>query len=158
VKVQIICSSPGMWRNGIQHSASEFYPADRWTEEQIARFKADPAFTVREVDENAENTLTETDFNLRVDAEVKRQTTAKIAELQSQFAASVSEAVKEKTASLKAEHDNAIDALGKELQAMTDKAAQVALDSGLQLQDANTKIAGLETQLDAAKKKPASTK
>lgn len=140
MKVQIICSSPGMWRNGIPHPASEFYPADRWSEKELERFRADPAFTVREVDENTENTVSDADFQLRVDAEVKRLADAKMLELQGKFDGAVKQATDEKTASLKADHDNAIDKLGKDLQASNDK------------------VADLEKQLEAAKKKPASTK
>ncbi|PDT05707.1 hypothetical protein CO666_03635 [Rhizobium chutanense] len=125
MKIQIICSSPGMWRNGVQHPASEFYPADRWSEKELERFRADPAFTVREVDEKAENTLTETDFQLRVDAEVGRQMKAKAEELQAKFDQAVKNAVEDKTAELKADHDNAMDKAGKELAAANDKVAKL---------------------------------
>ncbi|RFB91770.1 hypothetical protein B5K08_15850 [Rhizobium leguminosarum bv. trifolii] len=124
MKIQIICSSPGMWRNGIPHPASEFYPADRWDEKQLERFRADPAFTVREVDD-AENTMTDTDFQLRVDAEVSRQVKAKADGLQASFDAVVRTAVESKTAELKAEHDNAMDKIGKDLAAANDKVAKL---------------------------------
>ena len=125
MKIQIICSSPGMWRNGVQHAASEFYPADHWTEEQLERFRADPAFTVREVDENAENTMTDADFLLRVNAEVARQVRAKADELQAKFDQAVKSAVQDKTAELKAEHDNAMDKAGKDLAAANDKVVKL---------------------------------
>ncbi|ANM05234.1 hypothetical protein AMC78_CH03165 [Rhizobium phaseoli] len=125
MKIQIICSSPGMWRNGIQHTASEFYPADRWSEKELERFRADPAFTVREVDETAENTMTETDFQLRVNAEVVRQVDAIKASLQASFADAVKSAVEDKTAELKAEQDNAMDKAGKDLAAANDKVGKL---------------------------------
>lgn len=121
-KVQIICSSPGMRRNGIVHPASEFYPVDRWSETELERFRADPAFTVREVDETAENTMTDADFQLRVDTEVKRQVDALKDSLQAGFANDVKDAVAEKTAELKANHDNAMDALGKQLKTANEAA------------------------------------
>ncbi|ARQ59191.1 hypothetical protein EFR00_24935 [Rhizobium sophoriradicis] len=125
MKIQIICSSPGMWRNGVQHPASEFYPADRWSEKELERFRADPAFTVREVDETAENTMTDADFLLRVNAEVARQVRAKADELQAKFDQAVKSAVQDKTAELKAEHDNAMDKTGKDLAAANDKIAKL---------------------------------
>ncbi|MGZ2500427.1 hypothetical protein EHI47_14350 [Rhizobium leguminosarum] len=140
MKIQIICSSPGMWRNGIPHPASEFYPADRWNEKELDRFKADPAFTVREVDETAENTMTDADFQLRVDAEVKRQVDALKDSLQAGFANAVKDAVADKTAELKAGHDNAMDALGK------------------QLKTANEAVEDLQAKLAAAPKPVAAKK
>lgn len=140
MKIQIICSSPGMWRNGIQHTASEFYPADRWSETELTRFRADPAFTVREVDETAENTMTDADFQLRVDAEVKRHVDALKDSLEAGFANAVKDAVTEKTAELKAGHDNAMDALGK------------------QLKTANEAVEDLQAKLAAAPKPVAAKK
>ncbi|QHW25650.1 hypothetical protein GYN07_15450 [Rhizobium leguminosarum bv. viciae 248] len=139
-KVQIICSSPGMRRNGIVHPASAFYDADRWSETELERFDADPAFTVRVVDETAENVKTDTDFRLAVDTEVARQVDALKASLEAGFANAVKDAVIEKTAQLKAEHDNAMDKAGKSLVA------------------ANDKITTLEKQLADAKKKATAEK
>lgn len=139
-KVQIICSSPGMRRNGIEHPASAFYDADHWTVDQLRAFDRDPAFTVREVDEAAENVMTATDFQLAVDAEVKRQVDVLKDSLQTGFANAVKDAVAEKTAELKADHDNAMDKAGKDLAA------------------ANDKIGALEKQLSDAKKKATAEK
>ncbi len=44
--IEIICSSPGMRRNGVTHPARKTYPADHWSEAQLAAFDADPAFTI----------------------------------------------------------------------------------------------------------------
>jgi len=154
VKVQIICTKPGMRRNGIEHPASAFYEDGRWSDTQLKAFKGDPNFIVRAVDELAENVNTDADFQLAVSTEVKRQ----VAVLQSKFDQAVQAALTEKVGQLKADHDNVVDGLGKELKAATDKAAQVALDMGLQLQEANTKITSLEAQLAEARKKPTSTK
>lgn len=139
-KVQIICSSPGMRRNGVVHPASAFYDADRWSETELERFDADPAFTVRVVDETAESVMTDTDFQLAVDTEVKRQVDILKDSLQAGFANAVKDAVADKTAELKAELDNAMDKAGKDLVA------------------ANGKITNLEKQLADAKKKAAAEK
>jgi len=45
--VTIVCRLPGMRRNGIRHPAVETYPADRWTDDELDAFNADPNFTVR---------------------------------------------------------------------------------------------------------------
>lgn len=52
--VTIICRKPGMRRNGISHPASETYPADRWTEDQIKTFVGDPEFEVVFGDDSGE--------------------------------------------------------------------------------------------------------
>lgn len=123
MKLQIICSSPGIRRNGIAHPASAFYDETRWSETELKAFEADPAFTVRTVDDAMENVKTDTDFKLLVDAEVTRQMTAKAAELQANFDQVVKEAVEEKTAAIKTEADKAVEEIGKELKAATDKLA-----------------------------------
>ncbi|QIO68195.1 hypothetical protein [Rhizobium leguminosarum] len=129
-----------MRRNGIAHPASAFYDADRWSETELERFDADPAFTVRVVDETAENVKTDTDFRLAVDTEVARQVEALKASLEAGFANAVKDAVAEKTAELQAGHDNAMDQAGKDLAA------------------ANGKITTLEKQLADAKKKATAEK
>jgi hypothetical protein len=139
-KIQIICSSPGMRRNGIEHPASAFYEDGHWTEKQLAAFRADPAFVVREVDETTENTVTDVDVQLRVDSEVKRLLAIKSDELQTSFQDAVNDAVIEKTATLKGEHDTALDAIGKKLAA------------------AETSVADLTAKLAAATKATAPKK
>lgn len=57
-EIEIICRSPGMRRCGIEHPARKTYPADRWSEEELARFEADPMFEVRVPELNAENYVT----------------------------------------------------------------------------------------------------
>lgn len=108
-KIQIICTSPGMRRNGIAHPATAFYDKGHWTEEQIAAFRADPNFTVREADEN-ENTQTADDFEARVKAEVDARVQAKTDELAKSFDQAVSDAVAER-----------MDAAGKALNAEQEK-------------------------------------
>ncbi|WP_417423602.1 hypothetical protein [Hoeflea sp.] len=126
MKIQIICSSPGIRRNGIAHPASAFYDEARWDEKQLAAFEADPAFTVRTVDDAMENVKTDTDFELAVAAEVTRQMTAKATELQASFNQAVEDAVTEKTAAIKADADKAVEDLGTKLKAANDKLAAQA--------------------------------
>lgn len=131
-KVQIICSRPGMLRNGIPHPASAFYDADRWSGKEIAAFKADPAFTVREVDDTAENVLTNTDFQLAVKAEVDRQVAEYKLHLEAGFNTTVSNAVAEKLLITTTETETTITNLGS------------------QLTVANNQITELQKQIDAA--------
>ena len=151
-KIQIICSSPGMRRNGIPHAASAFYENGHWTEEQLDAFRADPAFVVREADEATENTQTDADFKLKVDAEVSRQIELRSSELGKTFKKAVDDAVDAKVAKLKGEHETALEAAGKKLAAaetsVTDLQAKLAI--------AQTANADLQGKLDAAEK--ASTK
>jgi hypothetical protein len=93
--IQIICTSPGMRRNGMRHPASAFYPADRWSEEQLAAFDRDPNFFVRPVDE-AENVQTETDFEMRVAAEVEKRVAEKENALALVFEGAVARKAEEK--------------------------------------------------------------
>ncbi len=167
-KVQIICSRPGMLRNGMTHQASAFYPDNHWTPAQIDAFRADPAFTVREVDETAENVLTEDDFQIAVDAEVKRRLAELKAELEAGFHVTLADAVKEKLTENQAEYDARIDSLGQELLLANEKAAkfqtQIVSQAdyetrigglGQELAAANEKAALLQKQLDAAPAAPA---
>ncbi|UXS52587.1 hypothetical protein FY148_07965 [Agrobacterium tumefaciens] len=124
-KIQIICSKPGIRRNGAEHPAQAIYDAGHWTEKQLDAFRADPAFIVQEVTGKAVE-LSSADIEQTVNArvEIERQ------KLQESFNQTVTDAVAEKLADTKAAHDNAIDALGKKLQAAeteiaTLKSAQV---------------------------------
>lgn len=111
-KIQIICSIPGIRRNGIEHPAQAVYDADRWTNKELDAFRADPAFIVQEVAGKAvevSSAAIEQAVNARVEIERKK--------LEDSFNRTVADAVAEKLADTKAEHDNAIDALGKKLQA-----------------------------------------
>ncbi|MHC2481336.1 hypothetical protein [Rhizobium leguminosarum] len=153
MKIQIICSSPGMRRNGIAHAASEFYDDGHWTEDQLDAFRADPAFVVREVDDAVENVNTATDFQLKVDAEVKRQVELAGEKLANGFKQAVDEAVIEKTAKLKGEQETALDAIGKKL--ATAEASVTDLQTRLTAAEATS--AELQKKLDAASEK-ASTK
>lgn len=109
-KIQIICSKPGIRRNGIEHPAQAVYDAGHWTEEQLAAFRADPAFIVQEA---AGSAVSSDDILAAVNARVEIERR----KLQDSFNRAVADAVAEKLADTKAEHDNAIDALGKKLQA-----------------------------------------
>ncbi|MBB3947220.1 hypothetical protein GGQ73_003186 [Rhizobium skierniewicense] len=115
-QIQIICSKPGIRRNGIENPASAIYPADRWTPEQLQAFKADPAFIVQEVGSGGVK-LTGVDFDTAVAAEVQKQVEGITSALQTSFNAKVAEAATERVANLQADHDNALDALGKKLEA-----------------------------------------
>ncbi|SIQ23962.1 hypothetical protein SAMN05880590_102743 [Rhizobium sp. RU35A] len=104
-KIQIICTSPGMRRNGVRHPASAFYDAGHWSDEQLAAFRADQNFQVREVPEG-ESTVTDADFEARVAAEVDARMIAKAEELQATFAHAVTEAAAEKIAALQSQLDD----------------------------------------------------
>ncbi len=111
-KVQIICTQPGIRRNGVQHSASAIYEQGHWTTDQLKAFRADPAFIVQDV---AGDGIRLSDAE--ISDEVQRLVTLKSAELQARFNDAVSKAAAEKLATAQAEADNAIDALGKKLTA-----------------------------------------
>ncbi len=113
-KIQIVCTSPGMRRNGVIHPASAFYDVGEWTKEQLAAFEADPAFTVRMVDED-ENTQTEADFDLRVHNEVQRLLNERADTLQASFDAAVAEKAKERVEKLQAEHEAEMTAFKTEI-------------------------------------------
>lgn len=111
-KIQIICTSPGMRRLGIAHPASEIYPAGRWSEVELKAFRADPAFTVRKVDE-AESTASADDFEIRVANEVDRRVATKVEELQRRFDQAVTDLVEEKVSDLKEAQAKHIEELEK---------------------------------------------
>lgn len=124
-KIQIICTTPGMRRNGVKHPASAFYDEGFWTEGQLAAFRADPAFTVREADKG-ENVKTDDDFEQLVRAAVESRLQVKIDELQTAFDQAVAEKAKEKIEELQAEHDKAVADLNAKLDAATKVAGDQA--------------------------------
>jgi len=133
-KIQIICSSPGIRRNGIEHPASAIYDADRWSDKQLKAFRDDPAFIVQEVAEGGVK-LSGKDSDAAVAAKVKEQV-EKIAQgMQASFETTVSEKVAEKLTEATAERDKEINDLKAELAA------------------AQTKVAELETAAKTAPKK-----
>lgn len=150
-KIQIICSKPGIRRNGVEHPAQAVYDAGHWTEEQLSAFRADPAFIVQEA---AGSAVSSDDILAAVDArvEIERQ------KLQDSFNQAVADAVAEKLADTKAELDNAIDALGKKLKKDEEevamlKAAQNA--APVPDQQSGTEAGGAgEANADAGKGKP----
>lgn len=111
-QIQIICSKPGIRRNGVEHPAQAIYDAGVWTDGQLDAFRADPAFIVQEVAGNAVE-VSSADIEQAVNArvEIERQ------KLQTTFNQAVADAVAEKLADTKAAHDNTIDTLGKKLKA-----------------------------------------
>ncbi len=46
--ITILCSRPGFRRAGISHPAKKVYPADAFTDRQLAALKAEPVLTVVE--------------------------------------------------------------------------------------------------------------
>lgn len=100
-KIQIICTSPGMRRNGVEHPASALYAPDRWSEAELGAFRADPNFVVREVS-GAESVTTDTDIELRIEAEVEKRLKDKADALQASFDAAVTEKAKERVEALEA--------------------------------------------------------
>ncbi|KQY45348.1 hypothetical protein ASD46_09525 [Rhizobium sp. Root491] len=115
-KIQIICSKPGIRRNGIEHPAQAVYDAGHWTEEQLAAFRADPAFIVQEA---AGSAASSDDISAAVSARVEIERR----KLQESFNQAVADAVADKLADAKANHDNAMDELGKKLKAAEGKVA-----------------------------------
>lgn len=124
-KIQIICTTPGMRRNGVKHPASAFYKEGQWTEQQLAAFRADPAFTVREVGEG-ENVQTEDDFQQRVNDAVQVLFEQKVQELQKAFDEAVAEKTQEKIEELQAAHNKAV----AQLTAKLDEATKTAGEQG----------------------------
>ncbi len=138
-KIQIICSKPGIRRNGAEHPAQAIYDAGHWTEKQLDAFRADPAFIVQEVTGKAVE-VSSADIEQAVNArvQIERQ------KLQDSFSQAVADAVAEKLADTKADHDNAMDALGKKLEAaeneiVTLKSAQT---TGSESQQSSTEAGG----------------
>ena len=52
--IRLICHKPGFLRCGIAHAASNIWPEDHWSKEQILIFENDRMFEVFEVGENEE--------------------------------------------------------------------------------------------------------
>lgn len=124
-KIQIICTRPGMLRAGIAHPASAFYPAERWSEEDLKKIKADPAFVVREV-EDTESTTTDADFELRVAAEVERRILLEASGLQAKFDDAVAKAVEVKVAEVKDDYEKQLAELRAQLAAAEAKSTKPA--------------------------------
>lgn len=108
-KIQIICTKPGMRRNGIEHPASAIYAANHWSEDELKAFAADPSFIVQPVSSGGVQVESE-DIEAAVVARVE---VAKAAlqvdfdaakeKLQADFARTVKEAVDDKLDAAKAE-------------------------------------------------------
>ncbi|NLS00185.1 hypothetical protein HGP17_25450 [Rhizobium sp. P38BS-XIX] len=126
-KIQIICTQPGIRRNGVTHPATAIYDDGHWTEQQLKAFREDKAFIVQQVTGDGLKASNEA-----IAAEVARLVALKADELQAGFNTAVANAVAEKLATITAASDNTIDDLGKKLDA------------------ANGTIADLQKQLEAA--------
>lgn len=159
-KIQIICSIPGIRRNGIEHPAQAIYDAGRWSEKQLEAFRADPAFIVQEVSDGG-TALSGSEFDTAVAAEVRKQVETITAGMQATFNNAVTTAVNEKLADIEVAHDNAMDALGKKLKAAEEKVAALeaaqktaqAVGSENQQSDAEAGGAG-EANASEGKPKP----
>lgn len=149
-KIQIICTKPGMRRNGIEHPASTIYDKDRWTEDELKAFAADPSFIVQPVAAGGVQVESE-DIEAAVAARVEVAKAALQADfdaarekLQADFARTVKEAVDEKLDAAKAE-------------AVKEHQGKI-LDLQAQLGAANGKVTDLTAALDEAKAKTAQKK
>ncbi len=151
-KIQIICSKPGIRRNGIEHPAQAVYDAGHWTEEQLAAFRADPAFIVQEA---AGSAVSSDDILAAVNARVEIERR----KLQDSFNQAVADAVAEKLADVKANHDNAMDELGKKLKAAEEKVAALesAQTTGSENQQPDAEAGGAG-ESEASEAKPKSKK
>lgn len=98
-KIQIICSSPGMLRNGVAHPPSAIYEMSAWTDKQLQAFEDDPAFTVLPVADDGGVIVGGADIEAAVAARVKIASDA----LQVTFNKAVQDAVAEKLDDAKAE-------------------------------------------------------
>lgn len=92
-KIQIICTNPGMRRLGAVHPASATYEDGEWTPDELEVFRADPAFHVSEVSDNAVTRGPEFDDAVR--QEVEKRVGAMAEAMKADFARAVSEAAAE---------------------------------------------------------------
>ena len=154
-KIQIICSSPGIRRNGIEHPASAIYDADRWNDTQLQAFKDDPAFIVQDVAEGGVK-LSGTDIDATIAAQVNDHV-EKIAEgLKASFQITVAEKVAEELADAKTDYELQINELKAELLTAQTKVTELETENaGLNktLTASQTKVAELEAAAKAAPKK-----
>jgi len=149
-KIQIICTKPGMRRNGIEHPASAIYAANHWSEDELKAFVADPSFMVQPVASDGVQVESE-DIEAAVVARVEVAKAALQADfdaakekLQADFARTVKEAVDEKLDAAKAE-------------AVKEHQGKI-LDLQQQLGAANLKITEQVAALEEAKSKTAPKK
>lgn len=89
--VQIICTKPGMRRNGIEHPASAIYGEGHWSETELEAFRADPSFIVQPVAREGVQ-VGNGDIEAAVEARVKIVSE----ELQAKFSKAVADQVAEK--------------------------------------------------------------
>jgi len=153
-KIQIICSSPGIRRNGIEHPASAVYDANHWNEKQLQAFCDDPAFIVQEVGKGGVE-LSGKDIDTAIAAQVNEQV-AKIAEgLKASFQTTVTETVAEELADARGEYEQQITDLKAELSTAQTKVTELEKENA-DLSKSLTASQAKVTELEAAAK--ASTK
>lgn len=116
-KIQIICTKPGMRRNGIEHPQSAIYEPGRWTESELTAFRSDPSFIIQEIE--GDGSLTRgPEFDLAVEEAVTKLLDERVAQMQASFAQAVQDAaaekVREKAEQLQSEHKAELAALKAE--------------------------------------------
>jgi hypothetical protein len=119
-QIQIICTSPGMRRQGIVHTASAIYEEGHWTEAQLQAFKDDPSFIVQPVGQGGVQ-LSGDDFEAAVAARVTEQLTKVQDALQVTFETAVTEKAKERVERLQSEHATAVADLNQKIADLTTK-------------------------------------
>lgn len=164
-KIQIICSSPGLRRNGIEHQASAVYDEGRWTEKQLDVFRADPAFIVQQVAADGGVGLSGLDFDEAVNKKVAEKIEALSSALQSSFEVAVADKARERIEALEtriAEREAAISLTEIEVEKrLKDKedALQSSFDTAVtekaneRVEALEAKVSELTTKLEAATKK-----
>lgn len=126
-QIQIICTSPGMRRQGIVHTASAIYEEGHWTETQLQAFKDDPCFIVQPVGAGGVQ-LSGDDFDTAVAAKVSEQLATLQDALQVTFDTAVAEKARERIEKLRIDHSVEVDALKADIAELTAKIATAEAD------------------------------
>ncbi len=154
-KIQIICSSPGIRRNGIEHPASAVYDADHWSDTQLQAFRDDPAFIVQDVAEGGIS-LSDNDIDANIAAKVNVQVEKITQGLQASFQNAVTEKAADQLADLKADYDQQLLDLKAELTTAQTKVTELETenaDLNKTLTASQSKVTELEAAAKAAPKK-----
>ncbi|MGN6777576.1 hypothetical protein [Rhizobium sp.] len=147
-KIQIICTQPGIRRNGMQHPAEAIYDKARWSEKELEAFRADRAFVVLEVGSDGVKATDEA-----IDAEVQRLVGLKIVDLQAGFDKAVKDAAAELADDIGVKLRTALERVQElegQLSTANSKADNTIDDLGKKLAAAGDTIADLQKQLEAA--------
>ncbi|EHS51497.1 hypothetical protein PDO_1888 [Rhizobium sp. PDO1-076] len=126
-QIQIICTSPGMRRQGIVHTASAIYEEGHWTETQLQAFKDDPSFIVQPVGAGGVQ-LSGDDFDSAVAAKVSEQLATLQDALQVTFDTAVAEKARERIEKIRIDHSVEVDALKADIAELTAKLASAEAD------------------------------